>query len=210
MTRTLTTTTTIGLLPLALALAASTAVAQPWLPGPASAPAPEGDPLASQAAGRALPLRLSLLDPKQVADVPTSFECVEGAERVRPAHTLIALQSAMLRLTPRFTLHAFSRWGCAPTVAVAGGFTYAVKLSPKLTGVLAAGLAGNPHGEYPPFGAGPVGNSWMLRPVLRADVQWQSRDGDLRSVGVDAWRIIRSTVKSGVKRRVSVSITGEF
>jgi hypothetical protein len=191
-----------------LLLTSVSAGAQPRPSGPT--PSGDGDPLTRQAAERALPLRLSLLDPNGLAGVPTSFECVEGAEGIRQSHTQIELQSAVLRLTPRFTLHAFSRWGCTPTVAVAGGFTYAVKLSPRLTGVLSAGLAGNPHGDYPLFGAGRAGNSWVLRPVLRADVQWQARDGSPRSIGIDGWRLIRSAVKSSVKGRVSASISGAF
>ena len=152
-------------------------------------------------AQRALPLRLSLMDPSGLVDVPTSFSCRESGEEARQLSSHIELSAATLPLTRRLTLHAFSRWGCTRTDAVAAGATYRVELGSKMAIVLAAGVAGFPHAQD----AG-----WLFRPSLRADLQWTTKDKQLRSVGVDATQILKSAVKAGVQRRVGLSVGGSF
>jgi hypothetical protein len=182
----------------ALLLALSTAAPAQTIP-PGAAKRADGEHASAEA--RALPLRLTLLDPSGLAAIPSSFSCQETPEEAMRLQSLIQLNAASLPLTRRLTLHSFSRWGCPRTAGAAVGATYAVPLTARLALVLAAGVAGYPHAQH---------SGWLLRPGLRADLQWTTKDGRPRSVGIDATQILRSAVKAGAQRRVGASISGSF
>ena len=187
-----------GAVLLALAASARAQAPSPTLPA-ASAKRSDGDPAAS--AGRGLPLRLTLLDPSGISAIPSSFSCQDTPEEAMRLQSLIQLNAASLPLTRRLTLHSFSRWGCPGTAGAGVGATYAIALSPKLALVLAAGVAGFPHGQL---------DRWTLRPSVRADVQWTTKDGSTRSLGIDTTQILKSAVRAGAQRRVGASVSGSF
>jgi len=156
---------------------------------------------AASRSGDALPLRLTLLDPRGVAALPSSFTCQDTPEEASRVQAEIQEQARSLALTSRVTLHAFSRWGCPRSAGAALGLTHAVRLGPRLRWVLAAGVAGFPQAAQ---------RGWLLRPSLRSDLVWTTRDGQTRSVGVDATQLLRSAVKAGAQRRVGASVSGSF
>jgi hypothetical protein len=150
---------------------------------------------------RALPLRLSLLSPLELAKVPTSFSCEESSEELARTASLIQLNAASLAATQRLTLHAFSRWGCPSTAAAGAGFSFNIQLSPGLAWVFSGGAAYFPHIS---------GNGSMVRSALRTDLLWTTKDGQVRAVGVDALQIFRGAIRSGAQRRIGTSVSGSF
>jgi hypothetical protein len=189
-----------GALVLTLSTVASAQTTRtPQTPSSAAASARRVDGEAD-AAARALPLRLTLLDPSGLSTIPSSFSCQDTPEEEMRLQSLIQLNAASLPLTRRLTLHSFSRWGCPRTAGAAVGATYAITLAPRLALVLAAGVASFPQAQ----------RGGLFRPTLRADLQWTTRDGKPRSVGIDAVRVIRSAIRAGAQRRVGASVSGSF
>jgi len=172
---------------------------------PASAPAgasarrTDGEAPVSSAHG--LPLRLSLLAPTDLGGIPSSFTCQDTPEEASRLQSLIQLNAASLPLTRQLTLHSFSRWGCPRTAGAGVGLTYAASLSPRAALVIAAGVAAFPHAAR---------GGWLLRPTVRADIQWTTKDGRPRSVGIDATQVLRSAIKAGAQRRIGASVSGSF
>lgn len=158
----------------------------------------DGDAASSSAHG--LPLRLSLLDPTGIAPVPSSPVCQDSVAETMQLQSLIQLSAASLPLTRRITLHSFSRWGCARDAGAGAGLTYAIELSRKLTLVFAAGAAVFPQTR----------TGLLIRSGVRTDLQWTTKDGKKRSLGLDAVQLIRSAAKQGAKRRIGASISGSF
>jgi hypothetical protein len=177
----------------------SAAQAESSAPNPAtSTKRQDGETAASSAHG--LPLRLTLLDPTDMSTIPSSLSCQDSPEETMRLQSLVQLSAASLPVTRRLTLHSFSRWGCPSSAGAGGGVTYAIELSPKMAMVLAAGVAVFPHA--------PGGR--QVRPRVRADLQWTTKDGETRSVGIDMTQILKSAVKAGVQRRAGASISGAF
>lgn len=149
-----------------------------------------------------LPLRLSLLDTRELMTVPTSFTCQESTEEASRRQFQVQMNAVALPLARRLTLHGFSRWGCALSSGAGASLTHAVQLSPNLTWVLAGGVAVFPHILGP-------GGGWLIKPSVRADLQWNV-GGRKVSAGVDALQVIKGAVKAAAQRRVGASISGSF
>jgi hypothetical protein len=142
------------------------------------------------------PLTLSLAAPDFVPGARYAPRCDENAETTGnsagPLGTGLPWMGSLgYQLTPRLSVLAFSRLGCPITAGLGGVAAYTIPLAKRMAFSWSGGTYAQPQ---------VIDRGTALKGILRADVLWQSADGQITRTGIEALGVrgATSSAKLGV------------